>query len=303
MIHSITAIHHTGDSITIELTKPHETGFIITSIDGLGPVKSTINITEVTTNDGGVFNSARSSFRNIVIHMLFEMTDTESIEDIRHKSYRYFPLKKPVTLIIKTDKRTMKIVGYVESNEPNIFSEQEGCDISLICPDPNLYSELSDTIVMGYVESAFEFPFSNESLHTPLLEVSRFKNTSNQMVIYNGDSEIGILMTIYVKGDIGNITLYNVDNRDQMIIDINKIALIAGTGLTTGDVIVINTRKNNKRAILLRNGMEINILNALARTSNWITLQPGVNNLAFTTEFGRNNVEIYINNEIVYDGV
>ena len=56
----------------------------------------------------------------------------ESIEDLRQKSYKYFPLKKSVELTIETDNRYVKTTGYVESNEPNIFSSQEGSLIFFI---------------------------------------------------------------------------------------------------------------------------------------------------------------------------
>ena len=88
MIHSITVTNYLGDSITLELTRPEQSGFIVKSVDGLGPAKGNVNTVEVSTNDGGVFNSARLNIRNPVLDLVFLETATETIEDIRHKSYK-----------------------------------------------------------------------------------------------------------------------------------------------------------------------------------------------------------------------
>ena len=87
MIYSLTVTNFLGDRIRLELGKPENTGFLIKSITGLGPVKANVNTTEVITNDGSMFNSARLSQRNIVIQMVFvNSIYGEDIEAIRQKS-------------------------------------------------------------------------------------------------------------------------------------------------------------------------------------------------------------------------
>ena len=100
MIKSVTVTNYLGDSVKLELMRPEKSGFIVKSINGLGPSNASINTTEVSTNDGALFNSARLSKRNIVFKLLFMNTDTETIEDIRQKTYKYFPMKKGVTILI-----------------------------------------------------------------------------------------------------------------------------------------------------------------------------------------------------------
>ena len=104
MIHSFAITNYLGDRIKLDLREPEVSGFLIKSVTGLGPVKATVNTTEVVTNDGSMFNSARLSQRNIVFQIVF--VDTvygETIEDVRQKSYKYFPAKKNVEIIIETD--------------------------------------------------------------------------------------------------------------------------------------------------------------------------------------------------------
>lgn len=162
MIRSLTVTNHMNESITFELGSPEKSGFLIQSIDGLGPAKATINATEIATYDGSLYNSSRITPRNIVIKALFLWHPT--IEDARQMSYRYFPQKKKIHLVITTDNRVCETDGYVESNEPNIFSQSEGTSISIICPDPYLYSIEKTNVVFSGIEPLLEFPFSNDCI-------------------------------------------------------------------------------------------------------------------------------------------
>ena len=132
MIKSVKVTNHLGESITLELRNPEKSGFLIRGIDGLGPGKANINITEIATADGAIFNSSRVNSRNVVLLLTF--LEKPTIEDTRLLSYKYFPIKKRITLEIETNNRISLVVGYVESNTPNIFSNQEGTSISIVCP-------------------------------------------------------------------------------------------------------------------------------------------------------------------------
>ena len=185
MIKSITVTNHLGESLKMELARPELSGFAITSITGLGPGKATINKTEVSTMDGDLYNSARVGARNIVISLRYLMKNT--IEEARQLSYKYFPLKRNIKLLIETDKRKAEISGYVESNEPDIFSKEEGAEISIICPYPYFYSAGSDgmnTIVFSGVEAMFEFPFSNESTSEDLIVMGSIQHKTEQLIRY-----------------------------------------------------------------------------------------------------------------------
>lgn len=71
MIRTVTVTNHVGESLVIDLRYPEKSGFIIRSITGLGPAEATINTTEVATNDGALYNSARLNSRNIVLSVVF----------------------------------------------------------------------------------------------------------------------------------------------------------------------------------------------------------------------------------------
>lgn len=305
MIKSITVKNYLNDQITLELTRPEKSGFIVKSIDGLGPAKANINVTDISTNDGGIFNSSRLDKRNIVMNLIFLQSPTETIEDIRQKSYKYFPIKKKIFITIETDNHISETEGYVESNEPGIFSDMEGTSISIICPNPFFYSKkLNETIFSG-VESAFEFPFENNSITEPLLELGLIQNKTEQIIVYDGNSEIGMTIYIHAIGDASNITIANNLTRETMVINTDKLKLLLGTetAIIKGDTITINTTQNNKSVTLLREGKTTNILNCVERGSKWFTLVKGDNIFSYDAETGATNLQFYIANRVAYDGV
>ena len=304
MIKSVTVTNYLGESKKFELAFPEKSGFIIQKIDGLGAGKANINTTEISTNDGSLFNSSRINSRNIVI--LFRFLPNPQIEDTRQKSYKYFPIKKQVSILIEADNRICETYGYVESNDPDIFNKDETAQISIICPDPYFYSAGPDgkniTVFFG-IEPLFEFEFSNESLDEALIEFGAIENSTEQTVYYSGDGEIGVLISIHAIGSVSNITIYNTGTREVMRIDTHKLAQLTGSGLIAGDEIIISTIKGNKYILLLRNGLYTNILNCLDKDSDWFQLAKGDNIFAYTADYGITNLQFRIENRTAYEGV
>lgn len=303
MIKSITVTNYLGDSLKMELARPEKSGFIVYSVSGLGPGKANVNVTEVSTNDGGIFNSARLPSRNIVIGLLYMWKD--SIEETRHRSYKYFPLKKKVKLLFETDTRTAEIEGYVDANDPEIFSKNQGSAISIICPSPLFYSveDSNSDVVFSGTEPMFEFPFSNESLTENLIEFSIIRNLVEQVVTYDGDFDIGVTITINAVGEASNPTIYNTGTREVMHLNTDKLAAFTGSGLIAGDEITICTVKGRKSITLLRDGKTTNILNCLDKNPDWFTLAKGDNVFAYTAESGAANLLFRISHQVVYEGV
>lgn len=309
MIRSITVKNYLNKEITLELARPEKSGLIVKSIEGLGPAKANINVTDISTSDGGIFNSSRLDKRNIVMNLGFLQSASESIEDIRQKTYMYFPIKKKVHLTIVTDNHTSETDGYVESNEPDIFSQNEGCSISIICPDPFFYSKDDNATSFSGIESSFSFPFANDStdeaVSEPILEMGVLQNHTEQLIIYDGNSEIGMTIHIHALGEATNITILNILTGDKMILNTDRLKTILGTdtAIIEGDTIIIDTTRGNKSITLLREGISTNILNCLDRGSKWFTLTKGDNIFSYDAETGATNLQFYIVNKVAYDGV
>lgn len=304
MIKTVTVTNYLGDKMILDLFNPKRSGFAVKGITGLGPVKATVNTTEVPTDDGSLYNSARLNERNIVISLGFDWIPL--IEDARHKTYQYFPLKKKLNLVFETDRRVVQTDGYVESNDPDIFSSSEGCSISIICPDPGFYPYGANAITRTpfyVITPLFEFPFENESLTAPTLEFGNIEHNIVRSIWYDGDEEVGIKLILQALGVVKNVTFRNVETRESMQLDTNRLAQLTGQGIVSGDEITISTVRGEKGVTLLRNGQTTNVLNCINRGADWFKLSKGENVFAYSAEEGQNNLQITIENKTIYAGV
>lgn len=308
MIKLITITNPTDDSITIDITNPWETGFVIKEIDGLGPVEADTFFTDYATTDGAMDGGARVGARDIDISLLFQDDPTNenvgTIEDIRQKTYKYFPVKQTVKFQIETDNRIAEIEGRVTKNEPDIFNKKEGCSITISCPDP-YFKKVGNPQMTRFdgVNPLFEFPFDNDSLDDKLIEMGEILQYSESNIVYEGDVPIGVTIEIHAIGAFTGFTIYNVVTRERISIDDARFASVMGSGIQTGDDIIIDTRRGHKGIKLIRNGRTYNILNVFAKHSDWFEITKGDNIFAYNVDSGLNNVQLKIFNEIAYSGV
>ena len=277
-------------------------GLLITNIDGLGPVKADILRTNLATRDGSKINGARANERNIVMTLMYVRSPL--IEDSRQRTYRFFPLKKPLTFTIKTDNRLLETVGYVESNEPEIFSDQETAQISIICADPWFYdAEYGSQMTEFYgVTPLFEFPFENDSLTDNLIEFGNIELLTSRLLTNYGEADVGIDIYIKILNTVGDITIYKLDTNERMSISSEKISNITGSGFSPNDEIHICTISGMKCANLLREGVTYNILNALDKYSDWFMVTPGDNIFTYETDV-LSAINITIVNRIAFEGI
>lgn len=306
MINSVKIKNYLGEELLMELRFPERSGFLVYNMTGIGPEKADINSIDIVTGDGGVYNSARLPDRNIVMSLRFFSWKGKSVEEIRYESYKYFPIKQPVTITITTDTRVGEIVGYVEANEPVIFSKETHTQLSIKCPYPYFYDggpNGTTTTVFYGVEPLFEFPFSNESLSEPLIIMGNILFSNEEIVSYSGDSEVGVIMTIDAIGDVHHLTIYNVITREQMTINTDRLEKLTGQGIVAGDRITISTIRGEKSITLLRKGIYTNILNVLDRGASWFQLSKGDNVFAFEAQEGTTNLIFKIVNRTVFEGV
>ena len=292
MIKTVKITNYRGEVLTLDLANPYSSGLAVTNIDGLGPEKASINTVEIASNDGSMFNSARVESRNIVLSLRFVGTN---VEECRRLTYKFFPLKKTLTFEVITDERQAAITGYVESNEPDIFSKTENTKISIICPDPFFKASLDPNVnVVFYGEEAlFEFEFENDG-NEPMLEVGRINEVTEANVPYEGDSEVGGIFTVHALGPAKNIRIDNLDTGEMMVINIE---------LAEGDDLIISTVSNSKYIRRLRNGVYTNVLNSLDRKSSWFKLARGDNAFAYQAEEGMTNLRFDVSHTVLYEGI
>lgn len=309
MIKYIKITNNVNESISIDMQDPKSSGFFIRSIDGLGPSKASLNFKQLATSDGSVLNSSKISNRNIVISLGFYTDEktNEKIEDIRLRTYKYFPIKKQIRFEIETDNRHVYIDGVVESNSPDIFSNSEGCSISIICADPFFRSMKymdNQPIYFFGTDPLFEFPFENNRLDYPMLLMGEIRDrVTSRDLIYYGDANTGVTININAKGTIRGIEIYNLTNNQVMRIDDTILENIVPYGISNGDIITINTNRGYKSAILNRYGVKYNILNALGMAVQWIQVNKGINTFVYNCSNGLTNLEFSIQAIALLEGV
>lgn len=300
MIQSFTVTNHNGKSMVCDLANPWKEGLAVASIEGLGPGQANINVADVSSMDGGLFNSARRGTRNITINLIFVDHDTLTIEDIRRKCYTYFPLKKNVKLKVTTSNgkasKEYMIDGYVESNEPNIFSSSEGTTVSIICPNPYFYRPVSQEQVFNVrANSDFTFAFWRVNSETPQTRIL-FGDVVPFIIAsinYEGDADTGLVFEIGFKSDVDNTysepqyirfssALTSTENR----VSLDKIKTfmdareIAGyTGIVAGDKLILSTIKGDKYLTYIHDGIKYNVLSAMESSGKWVSITTGLNTL------------------------
>lgn len=312
MLNSITVTNYKGDSLDISLFNPRESGFLISNIDGITPDGASINTTDFGYLDGAVFNSARMSSRNIVLEMYYLINPEiglTNIEETRHKAYKYFPLKRQVTLTFHTDTRTSQITGYVESNSADIFSEKELGQVSIICPDPYFYEpEIQSAYIYG-IESEFEFPFENDSLTDRLLCMSDIRTADYTYIKYDGDFDIGFELEIIflesanVYDFTDGLKIVDLNREVSFTIDMEKIKSLYNFEVVHGDKIFISSVKGNKYIYYWREGQYTDILNAFDKNMEWLEIYKGDNAYTYLLKDGAEYIQLKFNYRSAYEGI
>ena len=302
MIKSIKVTNPKGESLVLDLFHPEKSGLIVRSISELGPPKANINSTDLATADGALYSSARASTRNIVFNLQFMFAPT--IEDSRQLTYKYFPLKKLVKIEVETDNRSLETSGYVESNQPDIFSKEETTQISILCLNPFFYDPDPSVTQFATVTPTFEFPFSNESTTENLIEFGTINLDTRSTIDYVGDVDTGVLITIHALGSVsGYLTIYNVETQEKMVIDLAKIKTLIGKDYGSGDDIIISTVSGDKYVQVLHDGKYTNAIAAIEKLADWFQVSVGRNIFNFTVTKGIENLVMSFSYRNAYGGI
>lgn len=282
MIKSLMITNSLGESLRLELMHPEKTGIAVKNIEGMGTPEYQVNMTPYGYGDGSILGSVKAESRNVLIE-LYPMMNPR-VEDSRQLLYRYFQVKKPITLTFELDNRTALLEGYVESNKPSVFENPETVQISVICPDPYFHEPYeSRSFFFGRIPM-FTFPFCNNSLTRPLLIMSELSIDNRAQIDYKPEIDTGVLITIDIYSAPGDIVIYNVDTLGAIKLPASKIELITGAPLQDEDRVEINTASGHRTVRLLREGKWTNILGAVNKDIDWFQIQQGPNTFTYRTE-------------------
>jgi hypothetical protein len=304
MIYTIIATNAKGDSVELDLANPWAGGIAVTGASGLGPAEGTINTVNFATSDGALFNSSRIKSRDIELNLKFLGSD---IEAVRHKLLRYFRVKHPITLDFITDYRHTYITGHVEKNEIDIFSNSEGADLTIVCPNP--FFRLRDpakgknSVRFTTSTPSFEFEFQDPNSDSPTLIFGEMTSTGETVVVYEGDADASTIVDIQFLGPASGVKLYNTTTQTRINIDTNEISRLLGSTIRAGDRLSISSGVGDKYVKAYRDGNVYNALSALDKDSDWIFLTPGDNLITVRADTGIDNVSAIISFENLYESI
>lgn len=324
MIKSMMVTNYRGKSLEVTLSEAEPShGLLIKNITGLGPSDAILNYSDFASNDGSEFNSARLEKRPIQITFMLTANENTTVEEARHRTYVYFPTKKQVRLVFKTDTRTLYCYGRVEHNTPDIFQKQELEVIDIVCGDPYFYKYTDGgedkSVDISLVTGAFSSEYSNpedetdESLDTyftnegtPNLEFGKYSSSGilTENLINEGDVETGFEVDIYFGGAIdGNIVISN-SSQEMIRIKTSKIEELLGREIAAGDVIHLSTDPKRRYLNIVSGGQTYNILNALDFDNlTWLYLNPGDNLISYYVDSGLDNTQATYRYKTLYIGI
>lgn len=304
MIYTIIATNAKGDSVELDLANPWAGGIAVTGASGLGPAEGTINTVNFATSDGALFNSSRIKSRDIELNLKFLGSD---IEAVRYKLLRYFRVKHPITLDFITDYRHTYITGHVEKNEIDIFSNSEGADLTIVCPNP--FFRLRDpakgrnSVRFTTSTPSFEFEFQDPNSDSPTLIFGEMTSTGETVVVYEGDADASTIVDIQFLGPASGVKLYNTTTQTRINVDTNEISRLLGSTIRAGDRLSISSGVGDKYVKAYRDGKVYNALSALDKDSDWIFLTPGDNLITVRADTGIDNVSAIISFENLYESI
>lgn len=310
MIKRITATNHLNDSLTLDLTNPYSTGFVVLGVDGLSAPKANINMSESVVIDGSFFNSAHAQHRNIVIRL--KLLENPTIEHSRHILYSVFQIKKKIRLDIETHSQndtglSVYTEGYVESVEPEIFSSMCAAQISIICPSPYLRSKYSESLNFESVLPLFSFPFPEIDEYEQAIEpfaIGEVSKSQTMNIVNNGEIDTGFIINLDFTGPTTDtIEIGSVESGITMSLNLNKLVDSSGTStsIVAGDRIIIDTISGERSLQLLRNGRFNSIIKSINRRFDWLYLVPGNNGIYFNGQ--QSNVRITASVPLYYQGL
>lgn len=235
---------------------PNDDSIQIKNIDGLGPVAANIESTQYATTRGELYQGSSVGKRNIVMTLGYnpDWEGDQTIASLRQKLYRYFMPQFWVKLRFFTDEYPpADIEGYVESFDPNIFSQDPEVQISVVCPKPD-FIEADASIITGVVDSANEFEF----------EYVGTVDTGFELAIRSAPARVNYTGVI-------NVTLMSPET--PQLFSVNPVTISAT------QYFKLSTVPNAKRVetVAVIDGAVMSLIRQMSNDSVWPVIQPGPN--------------------------
>lgn len=160
--------------------------------------------------------------------------------------------------------------------------------ISFECPTPFWQDYESSTVSLAYVQGGLQFP-----IRTP-----GFFGTLGYRAVVNNTGDVNAPMEIYIDGGSVNPTIKNVSTGEFIKVE---------QQMTEYDRLYINTDPENLKVEIIRtdgiNETKENAYGYLSFDSSLFSLQPGNNEIIFTSDDENKRVKVRMYFRLLYSGV
>lgn len=227
--------------------------------------------------DGDVVNSAQAQPRTITL----DLRIIRDVELTKRELLHFIKLKQACTLTWTQNGRTLEIIGTVEDINLTRWTNAALMQVTIHCSRPfwhtleDVVNELREFVGLHYFT---EYP--DDMLYFPEdgIPFGEYDTTKTQEFFNDGDVAAGMVIEIQALDTCTNPIIYN-QNGEFFGCGYSEIAFKTVT-MQQGDVIIINTNKNEKSATL--NG--VSILGKIKPSSTWLQMQTGMNTFAFDSD-------------------
>lgn len=207
--------------------------------------------------DGAQYQSSRREPRNLKLRLgLDPDAAIGSVRDLRKALYDFFMPKSLVTFRFHLiegpgilDFLDLDIQARVEEFVSPLFAQEPTVDLSLMCFDPDFRDVVP--VNVSYWSTA---------------------GLDEQQINYRGTVDTGIEFVFRADRNVSGVTVYHRPPDGTL-----RVMEFTGA-LQAGDILRINTVRGAKSVVRTRAGVDTPVLYNLSPVSNWLELQPGLNN-------------------------
>jgi Phage tail protein len=237
----------------------------IRNIDGLDPVKASVNTSPYGSVDGASYIGSSVQSRNIVLSLKPRPDwDIWTYENLRRLVYSYFMPKLITRLVFYSDDMIpVEIYGVVEGVSVNLFSKDPELQVSIVCPDP-YFTALDPTVITGVNGEVETFDYNGNVESGMIVRVTHVSGAPTTIGIQLGDPKVTYFG---VAADVNSTKYFEMSS-----IPMRKY--VQNVNIGTG---VIDNLLSN---VYLQEG------------SLWPVLEPGENEFRVVTDAGVQDYEL-----------
>lgn len=275
-ITKIQAYTTTPNADTLTLAEPGRAAtdpLQIVDIQGLEPVKATINTTPLAAADGENIDGSQVPSRNIILIVRPNPDwSTWSPEALRRLLYYYFNPKSKIRLVFTSDDiDPVFIEGIVDSCGDTPFSNDPSFTVSIICKYP-YFKSVTDEVITG----------------TAIVTGGTFVTVTN-----DGDVFAPFKLTVDYGGTPPNIIQVSILAPQWKDFIINPNLDQSGP---VGDLFMMSSVPTEKyaRVVTTNNGLLYYVTSGIQEEVDWPVLSPGDNIFAVITDSGGQDWELHV---------